>query len=300
MVDEPRTGPVEYTDPLETLESQVEPDSTAAPATPPEPIVPTAPTAAEVAEVEPARAPAREGGWRPSLVQIAAALQGNLTRAIGPDPADEVFVRGQHSSMRQGVGLIVITGLISGLWRLILDWSTIAETGAILPLLRASDALLWVQRLFWWLPPVRSAAEAREMLGGLSAAEPGWLSGGLLALGPWLNQPLRLLALWLVYGLLVMIAVKVLGGRTTLPRFYAATAYAVTPLILTIVAPMPWVGPALSVVGWVAALVLYARAVRMVTDMEWGRTVLCVALPAILVTAIGLSKMLLLSVLTIV
>lgn len=290
MVDQPVQEPAQYRDPLD-------PPAEAAPVAEPPP---AAPALREEPHPDRETPAPRTGGWLPTLHQVISALQGDLGHAIGPDPEDVPFVRGTHSSMRQGVGLIVLVGLLSGLWRLLLHWSAIAETGALVPLLRASDGLLRLQGLFAWLDREGlPAAQMRELVGGLAAREPWWLTGKLLSVGPWVNTPLRLLTWWLVYGLLVLLVAKVLGAGTTLPRFYAATAYAVLPLLLTILQPMAWLGPALTLVGWVAAVVLYARAVRVVSGLDWGRTGLSVAAPVLLAAGATFFFVLLLTILTI-
>jgi hypothetical protein len=77
-----------------------------------------------------------------------------------------------------------------------------------------------------------------------------------------------------------------MGATTTLQRFYAATGYAVVPLVFTALSPIPCLGAIVSLVAWIWALVIYVQALRVVTRLEAGPAVLCLVAPAA-VTILG-------------
>lgn len=232
-----------------------------------------------------------EGGWLPARRQIADALRLRIGQAAGPDPEGTAFTRGLHTSMRQGMGLVVFSGLATGALYFVLLWIRLAALGSVLPLLRAH---VWMARLAVRLPMGETWTQASEQLGGLAPRAPAWAAAGLSAAGAWLQLPLRLLALWIVYGLLVLVAAKLLGATTTLPRYYAVTSYAFLLLLPAALAPLPWIGPVAVAAGALLALLAYAGAVRAATSLDVGRSILCMLLPAaVLAGAYGILGLLL-------
>jgi hypothetical protein len=239
--------------------------------------------------------PAAGGGWLPTAGQIAAALRLRIADAVGPDPGDGPFVRGEHTSMRQGLGLVVLAGLVTGALYFALLWMRLLELGTVLPLVRAQEWTGWLAaRLPWsdgWM-------QASQQIGGLAPRAPAWLAAGLSAFGTWLHLPLRLLMVWLVYGLLVLALAKLMGAGTTLPRFYAATAYAAPLLLPAVLWPVPWIGPLFATIGVVLALIAYAQAIRAATFLDAGRSILCMLLPLALLGGLyGIFGMLLVALL---
>jgi hypothetical protein len=222
--------------------------------------------------------------WLPAQRQVADALAGRVTAAIGPDPTGVPFRHGVHTSMRQGMGLILLVGALAALPALVVNWIGAAQMHTIVPIARL---LQWVERWPMEGPLYRLADDTVRSLAGLQPNAPPWAAAGLSALGVWVNAPLRLLSWWIVYGLAVLVVAKLLGAGTTLPRFYGATAYAALPLLLTALAPLPWVGGAFVLVGWLWAVVLYSMAVRAATESSWGRAIFASLLPGLFLIAVA-------------
>ena len=134
------------------------------------------------------------------------------------------------------------------------------------------------------LPGVNPSAiaELYATLAGLPQPLPGWLAGGLSSLGVWLSLPINWLGGWIVYGALVMAVNVALGATCTLQRFYAATGYAVVPLLLTAFAPVACLGPLASLIGVLWAIAVYVRANQDVTGLPLLHSGLAVALPALI------------------
>ena len=223
--------------------------------------------------------------WLPAWRQIADALAGRVTAAVGPAPTGVLFRYGIHTSMRQGMGLVLLVGALAALPTLVVNWIAAAQMHTVVPFARLVQ---WVERWPVEHPLYRLADDAVRSLAGLQPNAPPWAAAGLSALGVWVNAPLRLLAWWIVYGLAVLVVAKLLGAGTTLPRFYAATAYAALPLLLAAAAPLPWVGEALVLVAWLWAIVLYSTAVRAATESSWGRAIFSSLLPGIFLIAVVL------------
>ena len=189
-------------------------------------------------------------------------------------------------TMRQALGMVVLLGLAAGFIPFLANWFVAARVGAALPLALLARAGAAMQEQAPILAPVFPAGPAMALWGelyqtlaGLGQPLPGWLAGGVSALGEWINWPLRWLELWIVYGLLVMVVNKLLGATNTLQRFYAATGFAAVPLLLSGLSPIPCLGGLFSLVAWLWALAVYVRANQAVTGFSTGRALLAVFLP---------------------
>jgi hypothetical protein len=121
------------------------------------------------------------------------------------------------------------------------------------------------------------------------------LAQGFTALGGWFSQPFAnspwplatpTLATWLGYGVWVMLAAKLLGGRGTLHGFFGATAFFAAPYVLTIFSRVPVLGGILGVVACVWGLVIYIAATAASHRLSLGRAVLAVFLPVIALLAV--------------
>lgn len=246
------------------------------------PSLPTG-TAETTAAVEPRRGALR--AWLPARRQVADALAGRVSAAVGPDPTGVPFRHGVHTSMRQGMGLVLLVGALAALPLLVVNWIGAAQMHTVVPIARLVQ---WVERWLVASPLFPVADETARSLAGLQPNAPPWAAAGLSALGVWVNAPLRLLAWWIVYGLAVLVIAKLLGAGATLPRFYGATAYAALPLLLAALAPLPWVGGAFVLVAWLWAIVLYSMAVRAATGSSWGRAIFSSLLPGVILLAVAL------------
>ncbi|RLT37646.1 MAG: hypothetical protein DWI57_13465 [Chloroflexi bacterium] len=220
--------------------------------------------------------------WLPSPQQMSNAAQMRPNAYVG-------------NTMQQALGMIVLLALLAGLLPSAVHWLVAAQAGTVLPLAQAIESAANAQAMLFGLGlgfPVTSEAtalhELYQTLAGLEQPLPDWLAAGLSALGAWLNWPMGWLTLWIVYGALVMVANKSLGGHTTLQRFYAATGFGAVPLLLLGLSPIPGLG-ALAVVGacgW--SLAVYVRANREVTGLEMSRAVAAVLLPALILLLLSL------------
>jgi hypothetical protein len=125
----------------------------------------------------------------------------------------------------------------------------------------------------------------------LPTALPRPLAQGFISLGRWLsgpfaNSPLPLVAAtlstWLGYGVLVMLAAKLLGGRGTLHGFFGATAFFAVPHILDIFARVPVAGPVLGVIAFLWGLVIYVVATAVSHRLSASRALAAVFAPFVL------------------
>ena len=221
--------------------------------------------------------------WLPSRTQMVNAVQ--LRFDMPPDPADEEAAIPRDSvlyaSMRQGMGMIIAAALIAGLLPFLWNWFVAGRMGTAVPLAELGQAGQIEQIMRYDVLGVEPiVAEAFQTIAGLEPALfPGWMAAGVSALGGWINWPLRWLALWIVYGLGVLLIAKLLGAPTTLQQFYTLTSFGFLPLILSGLRPIPCLGAIAGLIALIWAIAVYAHAVRSATRLSFGMSLLCTILP---------------------
>lgn len=221
--------------------------------------------------------------WLPRQEQLINALQLRVNEAL------TTTENHPGATMRQGLGLVVVAGLLAGTLPFLVNWVVAARVGAALPLVRAAEEFQRrADRLSATPLPLHVWAETANSIAGMSPRLPGWIAAGLSALGQWINLPLNWLTCWIVYGLAVLVIAKLLGATTTLPRFYAATAYGFAPLVLTLLSPVPCLGWLATVLAVVWALIVYIHAVQVTTALSVGKALLATILPAVVFALVSL------------
>ena len=176
------------------------------------------------------------GEWLPSWRQMQNALRLRFDSPEVPvdeedsDAApyiapDSVY----YASMRQGLGMVFLAGIVAGVIPFLWSWISSARIGASVPLASLGDARLTPYTARRFCRGTIPIAAALQTIAGLQPAVfPGWLASGVSAFGLWLNTPLQWLAAWIVYGLLVLLVAKVMGAGTTLQQFYTVTSFDVS------------------------------------------------------------------------
>ncbi|MYC93426.1 MAG: hypothetical protein F4X14_00515 [Caldilineaceae bacterium SB0661_bin_32] len=218
--------------------------------------------------------------WLPSPQKMSDAVQ---LRASG-------FT---ETTMRQSLGMVFLLGLLAGFIPFLANWEQAASVGTALPLARlgAQGSLLQetpFDYISTYFDPIQ-LGELFQVLAGLPQPLPGWLTAFISAFGEWLNWPLRWLAVWIVYGALVMVCNNVLGATCRLQPFFAATGFAAAPLLLIGLSPIPCLGRVCSVIGVVWAFIIYARANEEVTGLPRLRSLTAVTLPLLFILIATLS-----------
>ena len=212
--------------------------------------------------------------WLPTLAQLWATLRFQLDDALDPHERKRVTV-----TMRQGLGLVVVLGLVAGLIPMIANLWLAVPMGAAVPLAQLSNVAAETLRAFTGSVPLDIAAHTVQTMAGLEPRMPGFFAALLSAMGIWLNWPLTWLTLWIVYGAFVMGLVRIMGANNTLEEYFAATSFAAVPLTLIGLAPLPWLGPLAAIIGMALAFVLYVQIVRYVALHDIGRTLIAVLAP---------------------
>jgi hypothetical protein len=225
--------------------------------------------------------------WLPSLSQVQQAIQlrfGRTASTVDLNSGVNVWA----ISMRQGLGLIVVAALLAGLLPFLVNTVNAIRLGTALPFIQLAE-----QAQSNTGTPPSQLGESLQTLAGLAPAVlPRWLAALLSTLGAWINGPLNWLTWWLVYGTAVLLGAKVWGAPTTLQQFLGGTSYAAVPMILTGLGPIPCLGVVAQLVAVAWMLVVYASSVRVLTGLDWGRTIVAVLLPAAVLSVLGFALLL--------
>lgn len=230
--------------------------------------------------------------WLPAWTQVRTALALHVDQVIAPwDEEAGEAVHLTATSMRQGIGLVVVAATLGGFLPFWVNWLQAARMGTVLPLVTLARYAEQQSSSEPMLPFAEAWTETARTMAGLAPGIPPWLAAGLSALGAWANWPLDWLTVWLVYGLGVLVALKIQGATTTLPHFYAATSYAFVPLGLFGLRPLPYIGVLFGLVGLVWAALIYSRAIHTLTQLAMPRIIVSLLAPlalAVLVALVGL------------
>lgn len=235
--------------------------------------------------VMPGRAPREEWMqrryWLPDFNQIWNAARLNLADALDP------FERGAITvSMRQGIGMIVVLGLLAGVPTLLTNLWLGLSMGTAVPLAAAAASLTELAAGYPANPVASEVAHTAGLLAGIEPRMPGLLAALLSALGLWLNWPLSWLANWIVYGAVVAGLARLMGAPNNLQTFFAATSFTAAPLVLAGLSPIPLLGPVAVIAAVIWAFALYYQAVRRVTGLDATRVLLSLFLPVVVLAAI--------------
>lgn len=231
-------------------------------------------------------------GWLPAWSQVRTALTLQVEQVITPwdteGVAEDKVASFHTTSMRQGIGLVVIAALIGGLLPLVVQWMQAAQIGTATPLAMLARYAEAQSNGVNLTPFTQVWTNTARTMAGLEPIAPVWLAAGLSALGNWLNWPLTWLTIWLVYGLGVLATLKFQGATTTLPHFYGATSYAFVPLALLGLGVIPYLGPLFSLAGIIWAVLIYGETVRALANLPTQRVVVSLLTPLAVLVLLAL------------
>jgi hypothetical protein len=219
--------------------------------------------------------------WMPDFNQMWNAARLNLADAFDPFERDVITV-----SMRQGIGMIIVLGLVAGLLPLLANLWLGLNTGTAVPLAAAASSLAEFAASYTTNAAVGYASSNAGLVAGVEPRMPGFLAALLSSLGLWLNVPLNWLSNWIVYGAIVAGLARLMGANNNLQLFFAATSFTAVPMLLTGLAPIPVLGSVAVVAAWIWSAVLYYQAVRYVTQLDAVRTLLSMFLPVVVMAAL--------------
>ena len=124
-------------------------------------------------------------------------------------------------------------------------------------------------------------------LSEIEAPLPRGITGFLNAVGGWLARSVAAIGGWLFYGALVLIAVRLMGGKAKLPVFLGSLAVYIVPGLLAIFQQIPCIGDLLALIGTVWSIVVYMKATSVVTGLDTGRSIVAVVAPFVIMSTLG-------------
>jgi hypothetical protein len=224
------------------------------------------------------------------------SLLGTLARTVVlDDDAYREWRKRPHLFLR-GILLILVVTLIAGLITLgvnLVDRTKPVDAAEIEKTFRES---MRIQRQ--WNPSWQSIdPEARQMmdemmdemtelmvpmvidLASTKTPLPRGFVGLFQSVGSWVSRALSALGGWLFYGALVLIAVNLLGGSAKLPDFLGMVALYSIPGLLALFTPIPCLGAFLALIGAVWSIVVYVKAVSVVSGLDGAKSLVAVVAP---------------------
>jgi hypothetical protein len=152
-------------------------------------------------------------------------------------------------------------------------------------------------------------AEERQQLNEVVSTVKTWIAAGveisnlktvlprplgalMQAFGGWLSLPFAKggfplasvsLAVWLGYGIWVMLLAKLLGGRGTLAGFFGTSALYAVPHVLAFFAWVPCLGAMVGLIAFLWGIVIYVKATVTSHGLTVGRALVAVFLPMLVV-----------------
>ncbi|OQA45684.1 MAG: Yip1 domain protein [Chloroflexi bacterium ADurb.Bin325] len=213
-----------------------------------------------------------------SLLAGAPGFVGDVMAALQRPSADETAER--SIALREMLGA-------AGPWMARLGLSTAAWTAAVDEVADAFDMGLQVSQEIDQLP-----TRLPRPVGRILEAFGGWLSAPFSVA----RLPLAVasLGVWLGYGVWVMLAARLLGGRGSLSGFFGATALYAVPHALDLLRWLPFIGGLIGVIAYIWGVIVYIKATQASHDLSFERALIAVLAPlalAVLIIA-GLFSML--------
>lgn len=189
------------------------------------------------------------------------------------------------SPVTKGLVILLILGLalgVAGFISATLEWASSPSLYAI-----QETVLELNQQAPWWRFIERDPQSMQmfeqiwdqvwQFVGFMVPTPASSLSGLIL-------QPLGLILNWLIFGLVLHLFARLLGGTAALGQTLGATALAAAPQLLGLLTALPFV-----VVAGIGTWTLLCRymAVRVTHDLSWGRALWSVLLTTIALVLIG-------------
>jgi hypothetical protein len=103
----------------------------------------------------------------------------------------------------------------------------------------------------------------------------------LQALGRFLSSPFAWIGGWLSYLIWVILAAKLMGGRSGIRQMISTTSLYSVPQVLNVLAFIPCLGFLIQVATFIWGLVIYVKATAVANDFDWPKAALAVLLPFI-------------------
>lgn len=237
------------------------------------------------------------------MSELLSSARGAITLNI----ATLVRFRDSENVFRRGVTILVLVALVVGLVGFLVDFVTSLTTSPEKEIAQMTQVF---EQVFKFIPPdaaeefneqflrnFEAGAGIAKRVDALPTRLPKVIGKLFTAFSGWVNEPLSMLGGFLGYGIWVMLAAKLLGGKGRLQEFLGTAALSSVPYLLLILKVIPCLGDLLGIVAWVwgtliwiaATAVTHGWAEPLTTaegvveryQVKWGKATLAVILPAL-------------------
>ena len=190
------------------------------------------------------------------------------------------------SPVKKGLIILIILGLalgVAGFISATLEWASSPNLNAI------KDTVYELYQQAPWWQFIEAEPEGMKMFEQIW--EQVWQFVGILvptpasSLSGLILKPLGLIITWLIFGVVVHLFARMLGGTAVLSQTLGATSLAAAPQLLGLLTALPFV-----VVAGIGAWTLLCRykAVRVTHDLSWARAMWSVLLTLIALISLGM------------
>jgi hypothetical protein len=240
-------------------------------------------------------------------------LLSTVRGAITLDIPTLVRFRDTEDVFRRGIIILILVGLVLGA----VEFAVGFIGGVFAPSAEAqlTEVRQNINQILQFMPSeaaeafeeqfldiLEGAIEIGQDIAALPTPLPKVVGNFFTALGAWVSKPLAMLGGFLAYGIWVMLAAKLLGGSGRVQEFLGTAALSSAPYLLLILGWVPCLGSVLGLVAWVwstviwvaAAAVAHGWAAPVATaegvveryEVNWGKAILAVILPALVVAVL--------------
>lgn len=199
---------------------------------------------------------------------------------------EEVYagMRDDAQRIKRALILVVVVGLLVGVAGGI---GRLAEWAFSPPMDRMQATILGHLQAMPWYAEISGdpkAVESFQQYYGL-----GWQIAKVITPSPSvllgiITTPLSFLFVWLVYGVMVHVSARMMGGRGSVGQTLACTALAVAPQLLNVITVLPF-ATAAGVGTWTLACSFYA--IRSAHGLTGWRALVATLVPLVLAILVG-------------
>ncbi|GAB4548183.1 MAG: hypothetical protein Kow0063_43110 [Anaerolineae bacterium] len=253
------------------------------------------------------------------MSELLSTMRGALTLNI---PTLLRF-RERGDMFRRGLTILVLVGLIVGA----VDFAVgfIGSLFAPPVEVQLAEISQSFDQMLQFMPPeaaeffeeqvlvnIQAGFEMGREIAALPTPLPKVVGNLFEALGAWLTRPLTMLGGFLAYGIWVMLAAKLLGGTGRLQEFLGTASLSSIPYLLLVLSWIPCLGSVAGLVAWVWGAIIWVAATAVthgwVTpvmagenvveryQVDWGKAILAVILPALALVVLVVIALLILGV----
>jgi len=210
--------------------------------------------------------------------------------------------------LKRGLAVLVLASLLAGTVSFIINFvnglrpmDPVAQQQEVEQGLRDFVESLKAIGPVWDLPPnfdeqmlkyIRPNIEMGFRIAELNTPLPKRVGNVLESIGAFLSLPFSRLAGWIGYGVWVMLAAKLLGGRATARQMLGTTALYAAPHVLNVLSPIPCLGGLLGLVAMAWGIAIYVKALAVANGFTIGRAVVATIVPVLFFGVLAMLGML--------